>query len=632
MKDTRYRWVAEAFALVLPSVVVCAPVLFTPRCLDGREFRSYLRSHAVYAREMSQRDGEWPRWNGRQWTGTPFLGDLHDSFHYPPNLLYLTLAPERAYGYLFLFHMLVASVGMYRLSRYFEFRRSAGVLGAIAYSVSLSVAAHMDAGMLGHYVAPALAPWGLLLILRMVKRASMVRIVLLSVVVGAVVVGGSPEDFPFLILMGAGLLYWTSVDAARRKRPWRKSSVVVIALSVLLGLALAALSVLPAIEVARRASPPPGPALIALDWRVLYIGVLPTVVAAFPFQSPKRGPALFCAFSGIAAILPGLLMPKLAVCALWAVPLALAILAAMGWDGLVRGRYAPRTVAWIVMVQGGFAVIAAALWIWRTGRYGEPSILLGLLGVTAILVTRLHTLPMAPIAAFILAAGDLCFFDMRVIQTVPPEDYAAAPWYDSLIGPERRDYRLLDLTSNDASPMAFGFRLSIGHGYPQVGKRPSTDGEAMDANALWLISSDPPPNPAWWKEIGRRDGRVLYRALGARRTAYLPAPEDGLQPPLKITKAANSIEIGGRTYEPAKLIVCESWMPGWKAYLQRREIPVTRGQDHFMAIDVPAGDWYVTLRYQPEDYRLGRLISTSAAAALAGLLIAGMKRSKIAIS
>jgi len=79
-------------------------------------------------------------------------------------------------------------------------------------------------------------------------------------------------------------------------------------------------------------------------------------------------------------------------------------------------------------------------------------------------------------------------------------------------------------------------------------------------------------------------------------------------------------------------VVSESWMPGWKAYLARRELPVLRRSDGLMQVDIPAGDWYVTLRYEPDPYRIGRLVSSSAVALLFGLLVAGMKRSKIAIS
>ena len=50
-------------------------------------------------------------------------------------------------------------------------------------------------------ITAAMAPWVLLLIIRLVKRVSMVRLVMLAVAVGAVLLGGSPQDFLFLFLL-----------------------------------------------------------------------------------------------------------------------------------------------------------------------------------------------------------------------------------------------------------------------------------------------------------------------------------------------------------------------------------------------------------------------------------------------
>ena len=93
MKESRNRWPAEAAALLLPILVLSGPFLFTTRTLTGREFQAFFAGRAAYAQEMTERHGEWPRWNGRQHAGTPFLGDLHGGLHYPPNLLFLAVPP-----------------------------------------------------------------------------------------------------------------------------------------------------------------------------------------------------------------------------------------------------------------------------------------------------------------------------------------------------------------------------------------------------------------------------------------------------------------------------------------------------------------------------------------------------------
>lgn len=631
MKMMRRPWLGEAVALLLPILVVSAPFLFTSRSLHGRDFQSFLRTRALYAQEMSAKDGEWPRWNSRQFAGTPFLGDLHGSLHYPPNLLVLVMAPERAFGYLFVFHMLVAAIGMYRLSRYFELRRSAAVLGALAYAVSFSAAVHMAAGSLDHYVTAAMAPWVLLLILRLVKRVSMVRLVLLAVAVGAVLLGGSPQDFLFLFLLCPGLLWWTAVDAGRRKRPWKKSHLVPIAAAFALGAALAFASLVPAVEVRDAAESPFPRSDLAGDWRILYVGILPTIVAVLPFQSFRRGPVLFFAISAIAALVPPLFFPRAPVCSLWVVALSIAGLAAVGWDGLARGRYQPRNVARILAVLAAIALAAVGFLYWRTKELGTPAIAIGALALTAAIVTRMRAHPWTIVAAVIVTSIDLCALDARTIRTWSPEKEIVPPWYAAHIGPERSAFRIYDLTTSDPTPAAFGFRLLNGYDYPRLACLKIAAESLEDLNVRWLVSTATPPNTRW-KEIARREDRILYETIQPKRAAYLSPPEMDNSPPLKIKRTANSIEVAGRSYQPMTLVVSDSWMPGWKAYSQRQAIPVRSGPQALLNVDIPAGDWYVTLRYEPDYYRTGRVVSSSALAALIGLLVAGMRRSKIAIS
>jgi hypothetical protein len=631
MRTPRRPWVVESAALLFPILIVAAPFLFTTRSLHGRDFESFLRTRALYAQEMTARDGEWPRWNGSQYAGTPFLGDLHGSLHYPPNLLVLVMPPERAFGYLFVFHMIVAAIGMYRLSRYFELRRSASVLGALAYGVPYSAAVHMAAGSLDHYVTAAMAPWVLLLILRLVKRVSMLRLVMLAVAVGAVLLGGSPQDFLFLFLLCPGLIYWTSVDAGRRKRPWKKSALIPIAVALALGAALAFASLVPALEVRQAAGSPYPRAEVAGDWRIVYVGVLPSLVAILPFQSFRRGPVLFFAISAIAALVPPLFLPRTPICSLWVVALSIAGLAAVGWDGLARGRYAPRSVARIVAVGGALALVAVGLAYWRFRNAVDAAILLGLVAISAAIVTRLRTHPKAVVAAVLVLGADLCFFDSRTIRTWEPEKDVAPPWYASVIGSERAAYRLYDLTTSDPTPAGFGFRLLNGYGYPRLSCLHIEEKSLEALNVRWLISETAPPNDRW-KEIAHHNGRILYETRQPRRAAYLLPPEMDNGPPLRFKHTANSIEVAGRSYQPMSLVVSESWTPGWKAYAQRQQVPVKSGPSALLTVDIPAGDWYITFRYEPDDYRTGRVVSSSAVVALIGLLVAGMRRSKIAIS
>ena len=459
----------------------------------------------------------------------------------------------------------------------------------------------------------------------------MIRLVLLALTFGLVLLGGSPQDLPYLLLLCPGLLIWTATDAGRRKRPWRGASAWLTAVSAVLGATLAAAALLPAIEVALHAERTFAPAAVARDWRVLYIGVLPTVAAVLPFQNSRRGPTLFFAFAAVAGLLPAILLPKLPICTFWVVALSLSGLAAAGWDGLSRGRYPQRRLYVILAVLGGIAGVAAGLVTWRFGILKETAIALGLLGASAFVVGRLRADPRAILAAVLLTAGDLCFFGSRVVRTQAPEEAAPVPWYAAHIGPNRADFRLYDLTSVDATPAVHGFRLLNGYGYPRPASLKIAPETLEELNVRWLVSTDAPPHPGW-KELARHDGRILYENGQTRPSAYLLSTDDTLGPALRIHRTGHTIEVGGRTYQTGRLVVSESWMPGWKAYMARQEAPVIQGPHSFLTVDVPAGDWYVTLKYEPDVYRTGRLISSSAVALLIGLLVAGMKRSKIAIS
>jgi hypothetical protein len=65
---------------------------------------------------------------------------------------------------------------------------------------------------------------------------------------------------------------------------------------------------------------------------------------------------------------------------------------------------------------------------------------------------------------------------------------------------------------------------------------------------------------------------------------------------------------------PAWLLVTESWAPGWRATLASegsaaREVPLARGDFGFLAVRLPAGEWTVRFRYEPESLRRGLFLA-----------------------
>src|SRR6202007_2817450 len=133
----------------------------------------------------------------------------------------------------------------------------------------------------------------------------------------------------------------------------------------------------------------------------------------------------------------------------------------------------------------------------------ETGIVLALFAATAAVLTLLRAHPRAIVAALLIAPLDLGYFDARTMRTAAPEDYDQPPWYSAHIGPERRDYRLLDLTTNDATPGAHGFRRLNGSGSPRPEGLDFIHEPLEDLNVRWLISTVAPPDDRW-AAIGRK--------------------------------------------------------------------------------------------------------------------------------
>jgi len=54
-----------------------------------------------------------------------------------------------------------------------------------------------------------------------------------------------------------------------------------------------------------------------------------------------------------------------------------------------------------------------------------------------------------------------------------------------------------------------------------------------------------------------------------------------------------------------RLAIMDSYYPGWRAWLNGIETRIYLSNQAFQAVDVPAGDHLVRLRYEPVDFKIG---------------------------
>jgi len=94
----------------------------------------------------------------------------------------------------------------------------------------------------------------------------------------------------------------------------------------------------------------------------------------------------------------------------------------------------------------------------------------------------------------------------------------------------------------------------------------------------------------------------------------------------------DAIELGVEAPAEAFVVLADAWFPGWSARLDGRPAPIVRTDLMFRGIAVPAGTHTIGFAYEPEGWRLGRLLAGLGwvlfAAALAALLLTWRRASR----
>jgi hypothetical protein len=319
----------------------------------------------------------------------------------------------------------------------------------------------------------------------------------------------------------------------------------------------------------------------------------------------------------------------------WITELGLVALAGFGWESLPG--FGARATRWALFV-GGAAALGAfqalglffAIWL-------EAGFVLTLAALSLSLIAVARRWPtVACLGGLALAGGEGCFYGLHLQNRVDRSTYESPPWYASLIPEPRGDYRVLDMNAHGAVPTAHGFRVLRGYGFPVLAgthealqeawshktinredvlrfRGRLTDPDVLRRfNVRWIVQHGEPLHPGW-REIGRRNHSVLYEDPAARPRAFPAEPGSGKAALEEISP--HEFRLRCSADRETSFVVSEAWMPGWRAYLEGKALPVGRARAALLEVRVPAGSCEVVLVYDPRPWRLGQAIS------LAGLVL-----------
>lgn len=132
-----------------------------------------------------------------------------------------------------------------------------------------------------------------------------------------------------------------------------------------------------------------------------------------------------------------------------------------------------------------------------------------------------------------------------------------------------------------------------------------------------VVAATTPPKPELFERVER---------VGAVWIAWLKSTADWVEavdPPAAVEASrpsAGSIRVELPDGGPRRVIVRETWDPGWSARVDGQPMRIDKYLDTFMSINLDKGARLVELDYAPREARLGLWISaTSAGAAILGL-------------
>jgi hypothetical protein len=199
------------------------------------------------AAARSMRAGHAPGWALEAFSGQPLLGDPQLGFFYPPHWIWLLVAPVRAYAISIVAHDALAATGTYALLRALGRSRPASVAGALA--LSLSAYFVLEARHEMFIVSAAWLPWLLWAIAAHARNGDARSMTMIAFTSALALLGGG---WSMLVFAAPVVIAFSAFRLRVQPRP----SVAMVRLGglvtgALLGLALAAVQLLPALVHAR---------------------------------------------------------------------------------------------------------------------------------------------------------------------------------------------------------------------------------------------------------------------------------------------------------------------------------------------------------------------------------------------
>jgi hypothetical protein len=246
--EPRRPALAATLVCLLAALTLCWPML-AGRWLLGDD--QYVAGYGfrLFGAEMFRATGRIPEWNPYLFGGLPYIAAQHGDIFYPTAWLRWVLPVDTAMNLGFFAHIVLAGLTLYAFLRALGTGWTGALVGGLAYELTGIVASLVRPGHDGKLFVSALAPLVLLALFRAVHDRRPSGYAMLALVVGLCML--SPHyQMTYYLLVAAGLwtIYLVFLDPSRPPNLRWPVELGLAFGAVLLGLAVAAIQVLPFVQ------------------------------------------------------------------------------------------------------------------------------------------------------------------------------------------------------------------------------------------------------------------------------------------------------------------------------------------------------------------------------------------------
>lgn len=610
--------------LFATTLLLFLPILFNPSIFleRGNDLQEFFWPIYYFVKRQILENHTLPFWNNLFLSGTPLLPDPQSPLFYPPNIIFLFLPIGTGFVVSSILHTFLGGIGTYLSAKKgFKFSEKASVLAGVLYIISPGVAGYLEAGHFGLIMAWAWLPFVLFSTIKLAKETKVTWSILLAVSLAGLFYT-HPTTFVTACFLSGFIFLLASDGNKKRKEFFKKLRLFILGAVITFG--LIAISFLPQLEWVPQTSR----SLLSKD-RDVY----PKWTSKKEFVASSINPLFFGSEYaqnldtekwiplGITILLLsswGFLKVKTKKAKLlFATTLFLSILVAL--NNISPAKELLLSQDWYV-----FARVSTRIWYLPI----LTVIFLAALGYEDLK----NKIPNFVKILAVLAVCELMFLSWTKIQK-PPESrkkFAPQEVYELLSKDEDR-FRVFCTTRCLSQKESAKYKLELIEGYSTLTQMNYFSHALQLTGAHWdyYTLAIPPIGSYKYGEL-----QPDAKSLGEYNAKYVVSPHELKDKNFELIKTVDSflvyknglfekranypIEIytpnfirveikeKGKSY----VLLREVYNSGWKAYLNgAEEVPIQESPIAQRSVDIRNDTEFVDIKYEPETYRWGKLIT-----------------------